>query len=347
MPAVSVIMPVYNSERFLATAIDSVLNQIFVDFELILVNDGSIDSSGAICDDYKKKDSRIKVIHQKNGGICIARNVGLQNSSGKYIAFIDNDDIYLNKLLFDNIEIINKYPVVDIIKFGYHVEESFDNGEIEYRDTVSDKLYIIDKYNLAKNYVEIKLSGFFNMVWNGLYRREYLIENNLKFDENIRYGYEDWAFNYSICLYANKIILNPQIYYNHIQRTGISTSKKFYINRPYGCLSAAISEMNLFEKLQIDRHYPYLWSEYLMKYLIEIIQLFHYKDCNLKLKGKIDFLKTMKDNSPFSKPYNKNEIKHLWKISKTKSIVRCLYYNKNYKTLLLLSKLYNIKLKLK
>ena len=95
MPFVSGIVPVYKAENFLPKCIDSILNQTYKDFELILVNDGSPDKSGKICDKYSEKDNRIIVIHKKNGGVSSARNIGIENATGKYICFVDSDDFRL------------------------------------------------------------------------------------------------------------------------------------------------------------------------------------------------------------------------------------------------------------
>ena len=92
MPKVSIIVPIYNSEAHLSRCIDSILAQTLTDFELILVNDGSQDNSGKICDNYAQKDSRIIVLHKENGGTSSARNVGLKKSRGEYITFVDSDD---------------------------------------------------------------------------------------------------------------------------------------------------------------------------------------------------------------------------------------------------------------
>ena len=91
-PEISVIVPVYNVEKYLSECIDSILAQTFRNFELILIDDGSKDKSGEICDGYALKESRIKVIHKENGGACTARNIGLANASGKYVSFVDSDD---------------------------------------------------------------------------------------------------------------------------------------------------------------------------------------------------------------------------------------------------------------
>lgn len=100
MPRVSVIVPVYNVEKYLNECIDSILAQTFTDFELILVNDGSSDRSGEICDEYAIKDKRIKVIHQQNGGVSVARNTGLDEAKGTYISFVDSDDVVLPNYLY-------------------------------------------------------------------------------------------------------------------------------------------------------------------------------------------------------------------------------------------------------
>lgn len=92
MPKISIIVPVYNVEKYLRKCIDSILNQTFKDFELILIDDGSTDESGKICDEYNLKDNRIKVIHKENGGLSSARNAGLDIAQGEYIGFVDSDD---------------------------------------------------------------------------------------------------------------------------------------------------------------------------------------------------------------------------------------------------------------
>ena len=97
MPKISVIVPVYNTEKYLRRCIDSVLAQTYQDFELLLIDDGSKDSSGAICDEYAEKDTRVRVFHKENGGVSSARNLGLDNAKGEWVTFIDSDDYFLPK----------------------------------------------------------------------------------------------------------------------------------------------------------------------------------------------------------------------------------------------------------
>ena len=92
MPQISVIVPVYNTEKYLHRCIDSILAQTFTDFELLLIDDGSTDNSGTICDEYATKDSRVRVFHKKNGGVSSARNLGVDNAKGEWVTFVDSDD---------------------------------------------------------------------------------------------------------------------------------------------------------------------------------------------------------------------------------------------------------------
>ena len=116
-PTISIIVPVYNSEKYLGACIDSILSQYFRDFELILVDDGSRDSSPHICDDYTQKDSRVKVIHKENGGVSAARNDGLDIAKGEYVTFIDSDD-WVER---DYLSTLSNYRNYDIVFFSHRM----------------------------------------------------------------------------------------------------------------------------------------------------------------------------------------------------------------------------------
>ena len=118
MPLLSIIIPVYQAKKYLGKCIDSILNQSFLDFELILVDDGSNDGSERICDEYTRKDNRIKVIHQINQGVSGARNTGLKYASGEYIAFVDADDWVGVNLFQECMKGVERYPV-EVIYHGF------------------------------------------------------------------------------------------------------------------------------------------------------------------------------------------------------------------------------------
>lgn len=137
-PKISVIIPVYNAEKYLRKCIESVLNQTFGDFELLLVDDGSPDHSGEICDEYAQKDSRVHVFHKPNGGTANARNYGLDHSQGDYVAFIDNDDYVEPTYLGDMYSAMTHYDV-DLVCCGAWLDEKSDGSYHSLRITDSDK----------------------------------------------------------------------------------------------------------------------------------------------------------------------------------------------------------------
>ena len=144
VPFFSVIVPVYNVEKYLKECVDSILGQSFSDFELILVDDGSPDNCPAICDEYAKKDEHVKVIHKPNGGVSSARNAGIQMARGEYILFCDSDDFYLDTA-FEKIHYNLIQFNADILCFGIRKETG--NGLVdilpkEYRGEIDDEMLL-------------------------------------------------------------------------------------------------------------------------------------------------------------------------------------------------------------
>ncbi|MDL2276840.1 glycosyltransferase, partial [Breznakia sp. OttesenSCG-928-G09] len=172
---VSIIMPVYNSEKYLDTSIGSVLKQSYEDFELILVNDGSKDSSGEICDRYALTDKRIKVIHKENQGLSAARNTGIQQAKGEFITFIDNDDEYTENLLLDNIPLMEENNL-DILRFSRkritYVSETNIQEDIFGTKGIVDKnqFAIMEKSEINKDFQKIKNAGALYGIWNAIFK---------------------------------------------------------------------------------------------------------------------------------------------------------------------------------
>ncbi|MGF0032199.1 glycosyltransferase family 2 protein [Bariatricus sp. SGI.154] len=184
MTEISIIVPVYKTEKYLEKCIESILSQTFTDFELILVDDGSPDRCGEICDKYAQKDKRIKVIHQKNQGVSSARNVGLENARGQYISFIDSDDY----LLPDMYEKMMPYfsEKIDVVMCGFYVEKE-NLGKLEKQLSTSE--YFSTEELLSE------LFGMPNRVagpcWNKIIRRTVI--GNKRFIEERKQA-EDWLF---------------------------------------------------------------------------------------------------------------------------------------------------------
>lgn len=176
---ISIIIPVYNKETCLRRCVDSVLNQTYRELEIILVDDGSTDNSGIICDDYADLDRRVKVIHKKNGGVSSARNVGLKNVSGEFIGFIDSDD-FINENMYETLyeAIINSNSNVVMCNYNKIIDEN-----VIHVDNFFDK-NIVSGSEFLESVFRIKNMG---VLWNKLFRRDMFFCNgiSLLFDESI------------------------------------------------------------------------------------------------------------------------------------------------------------------
>lgn len=195
-PKISVIVPVYNAEKSLCRCIDSILTQTYQDFELLLIDDGSKDSSGAICDSYAAKDSRIKVFHKSNGGVSSARNLGIDNAQGEWLTFVDADDWVEENFLssFDLVE--NKG--IDLIVGNYKVEGS----SVSISQAGSDCPSGLGACHISnvKQQLKGRLADLsFIVSWGKLFLRS--VVGDLRFDESLRLG-EDCCFVY---VYLGKI----------------------------------------------------------------------------------------------------------------------------------------------
>lgn len=200
MPIISVIVPVYNVEKYLHCCVDSVLAQTFTDIEVLLVDDGSTDSSGAICDEYAKKDNRVRVFHKKNGGVSSARNMGLGNATGKWIMFVDSDD----KVMPEICERLLAYATDVCIPICMWYDW---RGETKKRSNigVGAGTYSIEKM------AELRAYGG---SCARLFLRQLVEHAGLRFTEGFAYG-EDIIFNYEYyaLIEAFSIIDEPLYYY--------------------------------------------------------------------------------------------------------------------------------------
>lgn len=215
-PKVSVIIPVYNVEKFLDRCLQSVVNQSFKNLEIICVNDGSTDGSETIIKKYVKKDHRIKLITQKNGGLSAARNTGLKAATAEYIMFVDSDDWIEKHTVMIALDKMLSNPQIDIVNFGANVV--FDNNPYS----------IINLNEGILNYHKIKYNGEYTLqtdlvidttvtAWNKLYKKSIIDKFSIFFPEGLLY--EDNAFFYKYVLHASKIYFVPAYLYNYFQRS--------------------------------------------------------------------------------------------------------------------------------
>ena len=266
-PKISVIVPVYNVEQYLPRCIDNILVQTFTDFEVLLIDDGSTDNSGDICDEYAKKDNRIRVFHKKNGGVSSARNLGLNNAIGKWIAFIDADD-YIGR---EYLSLFFKYnPKEDIytqIIQGFHVtdnkgeidQDAFQN--VKYENTIVIKgipNHYFQKHKLLKRWE----------IWARIFSLQIIQENKISFNEDIHI-YEDGVFWHTYICKIQKLHYireREYYYYSPLCHASISTSKK--------SIQETIDLINIYQHLSLK-----LISEFKIedKYAYEIYGLYYFK----------------------------------------------------------------------
>ena len=219
MKKISIIVPVYNVEQELPRCIESLTNQSFENIEIILVNDGSSDSSLEICYDYAQKDSRIIVINQKNKGLSGARNVGLLKASGLYVLFVDSDD-YICRLSCEKfIEIIMKSEPDIIVGVG---EKVFKGGVELMRHTnlIPKRVYSSSEYVMKA----IVANQWYAPVWLKIYKREFLISNKLLQREG--FLHEDMEFLPRVFLLDSRVVYMDYIFYYYIIREDSITQNR-------------------------------------------------------------------------------------------------------------------------
>lgn len=223
---ISIIVPVYNTEQYLLRCFDSILSQSFTDFELLLIDDGSTDGSGTICDSYAEKDNRIRVFHKENGGVSSARNLGLNEAQGEWICFVDSDDELLpNGLQIMTDGISNE---VDMIMAGYHEFE----GETLLTDTSKfGKDGLISRNDALLMMYPSESMPYMGYPWGRLYKRNLVLEKDLSFDVHIKIK-EDTLFVVEyLCSIQN------QVYY-------ISTPVYKYVKSPVGAMGGLSQSYN-------------------------------------------------------------------------------------------------------
>ena len=242
----SVIIPVYNVEKYIDRCLKSIISQNYDDLEIIVVDNGSTDSSGSICDTYANEHSNISVYHIENHGVGSARNFGLSKARGEFIYFVDSDD-YLVGNLFAEFE--DKLVLdLDLAVFSYY--DSFEEDLTEKQRTEKSLPFKgnYDKDGFIKIFKELLLSNMLYTVWNKIYRREFLLENNFSF-EQYELG-EDVRFNLDVYREVNKIYLSQDSYYVYVIVRKGSAMSGYNPKR----LQYQLQELKLVDSLLKDWH---------------------------------------------------------------------------------------------
>ena len=243
----SIIVPIYNSQDYLSTAIDSLINQTYKNIEIVCVNDGSNDGSLDMLNQYKEKDNRVVVVDKPNGGVSSARNEGIKASTGDYITFVDSDD-YIDLDAYENC--INKIKEnnADILAFGFKFEPSQRDGT-----NVSDKVY--DKWECIEN--EFVDNG---TVWNKIFSRSIIVDNNIWFAEDVKYG-EDDLFIKMVAPHANIIAGHAKPYYHYVYRETSAENSYGNEKRLVSAVNRVQAFVDDYTKNQYTDEYDWVLSE--------------------------------------------------------------------------------------
>lgn len=321
---ISVVVPIYNVEKYLAKCIESIIAQTYNNLEIILVDDGSTDNCGKICDDYAKKDQRIKVIHKANGGLSDARNAGIEAAKGYYIGFVDSDD-YINVNMYERLSNIIKTDdsKIAVCNFSLVYEEMrkniFDNNDFSANYLLIDNKDKLLKYSMKNNY------DTFTVAWNKLYLRE--LFNDIRYPKGKIH--EDVFTTYKLLYKAQKISYTKDAMYYYLQRETSITKQKFSEKRLHQL--DALQEQLEFYQVKKEQE---MWDITLFYYKLFLIHMLSEVEKNTKLK------KDMMDS--YKKFYNEQIKKYLgnsciqfkkkvgyWLYYKFPKFYLWIYYKKN------------------
>ncbi|QNG58471.1 glycosyltransferase [Bacillus sp. PAMC26568] len=235
-PKISIIVPIYNVEKYLSRCLDSLLLQSFKDFEIIAINDGSTDSSGCILDEYAKRHNEIIAIHKKNNGVSSARNDGLQKATGTYIGFVDPDD-WIDKNMYEELYKTAEQEQADIVmcsyirEFGTHSKEKiFEEADIRKYVNEELKTKILRRLigPIEKEVSNPEYLDAWGTVWSKLYKSQLIKQNKLEFVDLKEIGSnEDTLFNIQAFYHANSFVFLNQPLYHYWRMNETSVTSKY------------------------------------------------------------------------------------------------------------------------
>ena len=260
---VSIIVPIYNVEKYLCRCLDSILDQTFTDYELILVDDGSTDSSGELAEGFGSRDSRISIYHKKNGGLSDARNYGIERAGGEYLCFIDSDDWVEKNYLGELVRLIEEYEA-DIAICGFK-RNSGDEDIIQPQDPAVisesgteaiDNLY-------GSHYTE------YVVAWNKLYKKE--IFDGIRYTEGMIH--EDEAICGEVYCRARKVVRTDKVLYNYRSNNSSSIMTSGYSVKRLDILKALELRMETYRRYGLQKYYEKDSFKYLYKILLNEIEI--------------------------------------------------------------------------
>ncbi len=288
MAKISVVVPVYNVEKYLKECIDSIINQTLEDIEIICVNDGSTDSSLEILNDYAKKDSRIIVINKSNSGYGHTMNMGLNAATGEYVGIIESDD-FADKNMFEDLYKLAKEYDADIVKGDWYNYWSKNKFARKNNRISSAKTLKLTNSKQDKSLLRINPS-----VWSAIYKKEFLNKYNIRFLETPGASYQDLAFSFKVFALAEKVILTDKAYLYYRQdnmNSSVKSKTKVY------CVCDEYEEIDRFLEEYPDLKFEFKVQEEINRYNGYVSSVLRIDD-----SVKPEFVKVFSDH--FKEEYN-------------------------------------------
>lgn len=250
----SVIVPVYQVEEFLPRCLDSIRNQKYENYEVIMIDDGSPDGSGEICEQYASRYENWMVIHQENSGLAAARNTGLEHASGKYIVFLDSDD-YIEKEYLMKAYVVLEEDGFDVCSFSSRRTD--EEGRVLYEQRFHDMVEVWEGVQAEQERFLIDYFLQYKGGWEAcfhVFRRDIIERNQIRFDTSLTFA-EDLPFTFEYMLYVDRYAKLPDILYNYTKRTGSLTTSLHMKKQVKGVLARDFSDMYLALKKYDAQYY--------------------------------------------------------------------------------------------
>lgn len=222
----SVILPVYNGENYLQDMLHSIDEQTYENYELIIVNDGSTDSSREICEEWKQRNAHIKIFDKENGGTSSARNLALEFAQGKYVLFLDQDDT-IDQCMFHELVSCMENEKVDMLISSKKFIVEKEKGKVNVQEYTFDEQTIATMEQKERLLFNIERRNEISTIWNCIYRLDIIQQKKIRFSEYLKHGGEDGLFNYEFIIKAGVVKLISKKYYNYYLRYGFSTVTKY------------------------------------------------------------------------------------------------------------------------
>lgn len=263
MSKVSILVPIYNVEKYLRECLNSLINQTLEDIEIICINDGSTDNSGKILDEYASRDNRLKVINKDNSGYGSSMNMGLELATGEYIGIVESDD-FADLKMFEDLYNIAKEKDADVVKSDW-----FEYTTLTESVRKAGRMTSFPENKSLNVKENVKILGIQPSIWSAIYKRSLLTDNDIKFTETPGASYQDTGFAFKVMCFAKNVVITDKayLYYrqDNLNSSMKSTSKVYAIVTEYAEITKFLNEHTELKSYAnsyklINEYFAYIWN---------------------------------------------------------------------------------------